>query len=105
MEFASVSQAEEQRWSFEERLRQYPALRERMETLLAVVENAAGDVVRADEAEQRVLEEIRQMGHEALQAWAERKRARVEAEHDQRRDLSHKTKKNSPGRRALGRSR
>lgn len=47
--------------------------------------------------QQRVVEELRQMGHEALQAWAERKQARVEAASDQRADLSRKEKKGSPG--------
>jgi uncharacterized protein (DUF1501 family) len=36
-----------------------------MEELLAVVENASGDVVKADEAEERVIQEIRQMGQAA----------------------------------------
>jgi hypothetical protein len=39
---------------------------------LAVVEDAEGDGERADAAEQRVIEERRQMGHEALTGWAER---------------------------------
>jgi hypothetical protein len=37
-----------------------------------VVENAAGDCEKADAAERRVIDELRQMGHEALTAWAER---------------------------------
>lgn len=43
-----------------------------MESLLAVVEDAAGDWERADAAERRVIEELRQMGNEALTTWAER---------------------------------
>lgn len=57
----------------EERLNAHPQLRERIEALLRVVEDAAGDVDKADEAERRVIEELRRMGIEALQAWAERK--------------------------------
>ncbi len=89
--------ADEQPWSLDERLREYPQLRERMEALVAVVENASGDVVKADEAEQRVMEEIRQMGQEALQAWAQRKHRRLEQAYDQRRDVTRKSKKNSTG--------
>lgn len=37
----------------------HPLLRDRMEMLLRVVENAAGDVEKADEAERLVIEEIR----------------------------------------------
>jgi hypothetical protein len=58
--------------NLEERLRKYGML-ERIERLVAVVEDAAGDVEKADEAERRVIEELRQMGSEVLHAWAERK--------------------------------
>jgi hypothetical protein len=54
------------------RLNHHPHLRERMETLLNVVENVAGDCTKADAAEQAVIEELRQMGNAALQGWAER---------------------------------
>lgn len=54
------------------RLNHHPQLRERMETLLNVVENVAGDCTKADAAEQAVIEELRNMGNEALQCWAER---------------------------------
>ncbi len=55
-----------------ERLNRHPHLRARMESLLAVVEDAAGDCQKADAAERRVIEELRQMGNDALTAWAER---------------------------------
>ena len=55
-----------------ERLNRHPHLRARMESLLAVVEDAEGDCERADAAERRVIEELRQMGYEALTGWAER---------------------------------
>jgi hypothetical protein len=55
-----------------ERLDCHPLLRARVESLLAVVEDAAGDCEKADAAERRMIEELRQMGNEALTAWAER---------------------------------
>jgi hypothetical protein len=55
-----------------ERLNRHPLLRTRMEGLLAVVEDAEGDCERADAAERRVIDELRQMGNDALTAWAER---------------------------------
>ena len=55
-----------------ERLNRHPQMRARVESLLAVVEDAAGDCERAEAAERRMLDELRQMGHEALTAWAER---------------------------------
>ena len=55
-----------------ERLNRHPLLRARVENLLGVVEDAAGDCEKADAVERRVIEELRQMGNEALTAWAER---------------------------------
>ena len=56
----------------EERLNRHPELKARIETLLSVVENTEGDLVKANEAEQRVIEEIQQLGQTALQGWASR---------------------------------
>jgi hypothetical protein len=42
-----------------------------------MVENEAGEALTADEAEERVVEEIRRLGHEALQAWAIRRTDRT----------------------------
>src|SRR5215210_6433350 len=78
-------------------LEKHPQLKARIKAMLDVVENASGDVVCADEAEQRFIEELRQMGLDAMQAWAERKLNRVEAESDSRSDLTRKQKKESTG--------
>ncbi len=43
----------------------------RIEALLNVVENTAGDIEKADLAEQRVIEEVRHIGQQALSSWAE----------------------------------
>jgi hypothetical protein len=56
---------------FHTRLQQYPALREHMESLLNIVENVAGEHTKADAAEQAVLDEVRRLGHSALQSWAD----------------------------------
>lgn len=77
----------------EERLREYPELEERIEELLAVVENAEGDIVKADEAEERVIQELRQLGRSALQGWAERKQRRVQSESEKQAGVSRKLKK------------
>lgn len=54
-----------------ERLSRYPELKNRVEQLLNVVENTKGDLELADDAEQRVVDELRGMGGELLQGWAE----------------------------------
>ena len=53
------------------RLNQYSPLRDRMETLLNIVENVTGDCTKADAAEQAVIDELRKLGNAALQGWAE----------------------------------
>ena len=79
--------------TLEERLREYPELRVRFEEMLAIVENAAGDIVKADEAEQRVIEELRALGQSALQGWAERKQRRVQKQSEQQAGVTRKVKK------------
>ena len=87
-----------------EQLEKHPQLKARIKALLDVVENASGDVVKADQAEQRFIEELRQMGLDAMQAWAERKQNIVEAESDSRCDLTRKQKKDSTGTHASAKS-
>lgn len=60
----------EQSKSLEDRLKTHPELRAKFEDLLSVVENTQGNLTLADAAEQRVIEEIRQIGQTALQEWA-----------------------------------
>lgn len=79
--------------TLEERLGEYPELRARFEEMLAIVENAAGDIVKADEAEQRVIEELRALGQSALQGWAERKQRRVQKQSEQQVGVTRKVKK------------
>jgi hypothetical protein len=79
--------------TLEERLREYPELRARFEEMLAIVENADGDIVKADEAEERVIEELRQLGQSALQGWAERKQRHVQRASEQQAGVSRKVKK------------
>jgi len=59
--------------SLEERLSCHPELHEKIEQLLRVVESTGDDLARADAAEQQVIETLRQMGQDALSAWATRR--------------------------------
>ncbi|MCA1850408.1 MAG: hypothetical protein LC672_05030, partial [Acidobacteria bacterium] len=67
---------------FAQRLAQYPDLQARFEEILAVVENEQGDTFTADEAEERAFEQVRRLGQEVLQHWAERKHERLVQEYD-----------------------
>ena len=74
-----------------------PQLKDRIAALLAVVDDAAGDLKLADAAEMRVIDEIRRLGQEALQAWAERQVERSEQELRRGGGVQREGKKNSAG--------
>ena len=88
------------------RLNQHPPLRERIETLLNIVDNVAGDCTKADAAERAVLEEIRKLGNAALQGGAEQVVQTVTATvRQQQPTLQGNGKKKSGGIRCSGKSR
>lgn len=80
-----------------ERLQRHPELCERVKELLTIVENAEGDSLTADAAEERVVQEMRRIGREALQAWALGKEAKVAHHCATRLGLARRGKKNSIG--------
>ncbi len=84
-------------------LQEHPELKARFEGVLALVENADGDTLTADDAEQQVVAELQLLGREALQGWAQRKARVLEREYDGRRDYQRKEKKGSPGKPDMGR--
>jgi hypothetical protein len=80
--------------NFVERLNRHPQLRERMESLLNVVENADGNCTKSDDAEQYVINELRQMGNEALQSWGKKAALKAtESKRKQEPDLQGNGKK------------
>jgi hypothetical protein len=82
-----------------EQLERHPEVRVKIEEFFDIVDNCEGDVGKADEAEQRLIELLREMGRKGMYAWAERKRVKVEGENDGRRDMVRREKKGSTGRR------
>lgn len=74
-----------------------PQIKSRIASLLAAVEDAAGDLKQADAAEMRMIEEIRRMGQEAMQAWAKRQVEKAEQEVRQRGGVKREGKKNCAG--------
>jgi len=87
-----------------ERLEKHPELKERFEMILDIVENASGDVEKADEAERRAIEAVRQLGNEIVQGWAQRQHQKKENECDQKEELSRMEKKRSTGSPSLEKS-
>jgi len=54
------------------RLERHPTVKARVERMLDLIENAGGDLKRADDAERRAIEELRAMGQELLCGWGQR---------------------------------
>jgi hypothetical protein len=88
--------------SLEERLNAYPQLKTRIESVLAIVEDADGAVKKADEAERRVIEELRRLGNEALHSWAAKQEAAQVGAVGEQGGGASAGKKNSTGTRRLG---
>jgi hypothetical protein len=88
---------EQKKEDIAERLKKHPKLLARVEELLGVVENAGGDIKKASEAEMRVIEEVRQMGHEALRTWATGQAEKVSEEANKREGVRRAGKKNCAG--------
>jgi histidinol dehydrogenase len=85
----------------ESRLNRHPHLRARIEGLLDIIDNAGDDVEKASAAEQRVMEELRKMGNEALHCWAENQEHKKTEQLEQSdTEVNKKVKKNSTGTRA-----
>lgn len=79
--------------SLEERLREPPALQARVEQWLEVVENTSGQYVRADKTELTVQAQVRQLGQELLQDWAQAGADRVSQAWDTQTVVQRKGKK------------
>ena len=78
-------------------LNAHPQIKLRIASLLAAVEDAAGELKEADAAEMRMIEEIRHMGQEAMQAWATRQ-VQISEQEIRRSGQAHREgKKNSAG--------
>jgi hypothetical protein len=84
--------------TLEQRLSQYPSLKNRIELLINIIEDSAGDCQKADEAEMRVIEELRRMGSEALHCWSEHRIEQTTKDFDKAHSTAIKSgKKNSGG--------
>ena len=90
--------------SLDVRLKTYPKLRAKIETMLSIIENAGGDVEKAAVAEQRVIDALRDLGQDVLQSWARRQQQKKEAECNAKPGVNRKEKKRSTGTRGSGRS-
>ena len=72
---------ENKKLPLEERLKTHPELRQRFEAMLDIVEDAKGDLDKANAAEERVIAELQQMGKEAITYWAKEKESKKTKEY------------------------
>jgi len=75
----------------------HPELRGRVESMLLVVMDEKGELQEADAAELRLIEEMRRMGQETLQAWATGQAAKAAEIVGQESGVWRGGKKNSNG--------
>jgi hypothetical protein len=63
-----------------EQLRQHPEIMARVKSILEIAENKEGPLKRADEVEELLIAEMRQLGNATLTGWAIQAEERVSAE-------------------------
>ena len=80
-----------------QRLERHPIVKARIMKLLDLIENAGGDLRRADDAERRAIDELRSMGQELLQGWGQRLSDEEAQRMDQDIALVRQVKKSSTG--------
>ena len=78
-------------------LRENPGLRERIASMASAVEGEGGELKEADAAEERMVEEVRLLGLEALQSWAQKRVEATEQETRRRPRTYRQGEKNSAG--------
>jgi len=60
-----------------EQLRRKPELLERLETIVGLTQVDGEKLPTADEVEGRLVEEVRRLGHQVMEDWAQNAEARV----------------------------
>lgn len=86
------------------RLNEHPELRGRVESMLLVVGDEMRSLQEADAAEMRLIEEMRRMGQESLQAWATCQAAKASGSVAREGKTWREGKKNSNGTARLAKS-
>ena len=79
------------------RLTKHPQLRGPVERLVDIVEDVGDELRKADEAERRVIDEVRRLGQEVLEGWADGQVAKRANALDWTPGVWREGKKNSAG--------
>jgi len=84
-------------------LQSHPGFRDRLASIIGAVENANGNLAEADAAEERLVDEMRLLGREALQEWADKRVEATERDVRGHPGMHRNGKKNSTGIRSSAR--
>jgi hypothetical protein len=63
-----------------QQLRQHPEMLTRLQSILDLAHAASGPLKTADEVEELLIQELRQLGHSTMNQWAAQAELRVSAE-------------------------
>lgn len=86
---------------FFDKLEKHPRLKKRFDEILKIAENTSGELITADEAEMKAIEEVRKLGQEIMQEWAENQHKKQIKEFESKHKSRKHVKKNSTGKRHL----
>jgi len=78
-------------------LRQHPQLRERIAALLELAQGTNAELRRADDAEEWLIQQVRALGQQTLQAWAHSQVQQTQDEVSHTAGAHRGGKKNSAG--------
>ena len=56
---------------FFDRIKKHPRLKKRFDEILNIAENTSGELITADKAEMKAIEEVRKLGKEVIHEWAD----------------------------------
>lgn len=77
-----------------QKLVKHPKLFEHFKNMLAIVDNDDEGIITADAAEEQIINEIRQLGRDTMQSWAENQSKKVSKNY---KNIKHNGKKNCIG--------
>jgi len=78
-------------------LNRQPNLKKRIRAILSIAEDDGEGIVKADKAEERIIEEVRRLGNETLTEWAVSRIEKSEADVPTDDNISRSGKKKSIG--------
>lgn len=84
------------------KLENHPRLKMRFQEILNIAENTSGELITADEAETKAIEELQKLGQEVIQEWANNQHQRQIETFEKENKTRRHVKKNSTGRQNSG---